>query len=159
MGQKIFIASDHGGFEYKKKIQEFFPAFNWQDMGPYRSHASDYPLFAIKVVHEVLQEKNSLGILICGTGQGMAITANKFQGIQAALCVSVEHARLAREHNNSNILCLGARMTPLDEVRPIVASWLQAPFLKGRHALRLNLIQDLGGPLSKRKSCNDFPKS
>ena len=109
---KICIASDHAGYDLKEKIKEFLINKNIPiiDLGPLTKISVDYPDYAKKVVKRLLLKKSEAGILICGSGTGMAITANKFKGIRAAQCYNKKSTILSRQHNNSNIICLGSRM-------------------------------------------------
>ncbi len=142
---KIFIGSDHGGFNLKEKIKEvFLPlGYEFEDMGTNSVESCDYPVYAEAVSRKVL-ETNGRGILVCGTGIGMSIAANKFKGIRASHCTDTFSARMTREHNNSNILCLGERITGQDLAIDIVKIWLETPFSNGeRHTKRLNLIEEI----------------
>ena len=142
---KIFIGSDHGGFNLKEKIKEVFSplGYEFEDMGTNSVESCDYPVYAEAVSRKVL-ETNGRGILVCGTGIGMSIAANKFKGIRASHCTDTFSARMTREHNNSNILCLGERITGQDLAIDIVKIWLETPFSNGeRHAKRLNLIEEI----------------
>nr|MBP9675057.1 RpiB/LacA/LacB family sugar-phosphate isomerase [Bacteriovoracaceae bacterium] len=113
---KIFIACDHAAFEAKEALKVFFMREKLQvvDLGTNSNESVHYPHFAIKLSHEVLKHPDYCGILLCGTGIGVSIVANKFKGIRAALCRSVEDAKLSREHNNANVLCLGARSNSIE---------------------------------------------
>lgn len=142
---KIFIGSDHGGFNLKEKIKEVFSplGYEFEDMGTNSVESCDYPVYAEAVSRKVL-ETNGRGILVCGTGIGMSIAANKFKGIRASHCTDTFSARMTREHNNSNILCLGERITGQDLAIDIVKIWLETPFSNGeRHTKRLNLIEEI----------------
>lgn len=142
---KIFIGSDHGGFNLKEKIKEVFSplGYEFEDMGTNSLESCDYPVYAEAVSRKVL-ETNGRGILVCGTGIGMSIAANKFKGIRASHCTDTFSARMTREHNNSNILCLGERITGQDLAIDIVKIWLETPFSNGeRHTKRLNLIEEI----------------
>ena len=140
--QTIFIASDHAGFDLKK----FFTSkknLQWIDLGPANSDRSDYPDYAAKVAQKVSSTAESLGLLICGSGIGMCISANKFKGIRAAVVESEETARLAKEHNDANILCLGSRILSEEKAWSIFNAWLNAQFAQGRHADRIKKISQL----------------
>lgn len=142
---KIIIGSDHGGYNLKQKIKEVFSGkgYEFEDVGTYSTESCDYPVYAEKLAQKVI-ETNGRGILICGTGIGMTIAANKFKGIRAALCGDTFSARMTREHNDSNVLCLGERVTGQDLALDIVNIWLETPFSNGeRHINRLNLIKDI----------------
>lgn len=142
---KIFIGSDHGGYNLKEKIKEvFIPlGYEFEDVGTNSLDSCDYPVFAEKVAKKVI-ETDGRGILVCGTGIGMSIAANKFKGIRASHCTDTFSARMTREHNNSNILCLGERITGQDLAIDIVKLWLETPFSNGeRHSHRLELIKNI----------------
>jgi len=142
---KIFIGSDHGGYNLKEKIKEVFTplGYEFEDVGTNSLDSCDYPVYAEKVAQRVL-ETNGYGILVCGTGIGMSIAANKFKGIRASHCTDTFSARMTKEHNNSNVLCLGERITGQDLALDIVKIWLETPFSNGeRHLNRLNLIKEI----------------
>ena len=142
---KLIIGSDHGGYNLKEKIKGVFSklGYEFEDVGTDSLDSCDYPVFAEKVAKRVL-ETNGRGILVCGTGIGMSIAANKFKGIRASHCTDTFSARMTREHNNSNILCLGERITGQDLALDIVKIWLETPFSEGeRHINRLNLIKEI----------------
>ena len=144
---KIFIGSDHGGYNLKEKIKEVFSGlgYEFEDMGTNFLESCDYPVYAQKVAQKVLSE-NGRGILVCGTGIGMSIAANKFKGIRASHCTDTFSARMTREHNDSNILCLGERITGQDLALDIVKIWLDTPFSNGeRHINRINMIKNFEG--------------
>ena len=111
------------------------------DFGCYSSESVDYPDFAHKLCKEVLKDKNSKGILICGTGLGMSMAANKFDGIRAALCHNEYSASMAREHNDANVLCMGARVVGFGVAESIVEAWLNSSFEGGRHQQRVNKLE------------------
>ena len=143
--KKIIIGSDHGGFELKGKIEHYLEelGYEYEDLGTNNTQSSDYPDFAYKVAKKVA-ETNSKGILICGTGIGMNMAANKVTGIRAALAYDESTARMSREHNNSNILCLGERTTKENLAKKIVKVWLETEFSKEeRHIRRINKITKL----------------
>lgn len=139
---KIAIGGDHAGFEYKSKIIEFLreKGFEINDLGAYSSESVDYPDFAHPVAQAVESQQADWGILICGSGNGVAITANKHQGIRAALCWNVELAKLARQHNNANILCLPARFVSVEETLAMVEAFAHTDFEGGRHSNRVAKI-------------------
>jgi len=144
--KRALIASDHGGFMLKGGIKRQLEGkgFEYEDLGTDSEEACDYPDYALKVAKRVAIENGSAGILICGTGIGMCITANKVKGIRAALCWSTETAKLAREHNNANVLCLGGRVIEPAEAGKIVDVFLTAEFGKGeRHARRVEKMDAL----------------
>jgi len=137
---KIAIGADHAGFEYKEAITAFLNEHEVKDFGTYSSDSVDYPDFAHPVSLAVEAEEFDLGILICGSGNGIAITANKHQGIRAAICWNTELASLARQHNNANILCLPARFISIKEAQEITFTFLKTDFEGGRHQNRVNKI-------------------
>ena len=140
---KIAIAADHGGFELKKQIIEHFKLLNLLDFGTTDTDSVDYPDYAKKVVKAILSGAADLGILVCGTGIGMCITANKFRGVRAALCSNLVVAELSRRHNNANVLCLSGEFLGLTAIESIVRAWLTTPFDGGRHQRRLDLIAEI----------------
>jgi ribose 5-phosphate isomerase B len=138
----IAIASDHAGFELKKGIIAYLAKKNipYKDFGCHSAERVDYVDFAEKAVTEILKGEFDRGILVCGTGLGMALTANKFKGIRATPVVDEYMAEMSREHNDSNCLTLGGRILPLDEALRIVEVWLDSTFENGRHRARLDKI-------------------
>jgi ribose 5-phosphate isomerase B len=142
---RIAIGSDHAGFRLKGIIKERFgaPDREFTDFGVNTAQPADYPDVAADVAGAVAQGDYDQGILICGTGIGMAIVANKVPGIRAALCHDVCTARASREHNDANILTLGERVLQPDAACDIVDAWLSARFAEGRHARRLAKIREL----------------
>ena len=142
MSEKVYIAADHAGYSLKQKIIEKFPTL--VDLGPSDESRVDYPDFAEKVAKSVAQSK-SKGILVCGSGIGMAISANKVAGVRAASAWDVTSARLSREHNDANVLCLGARLTGVEVALEIVATFLKTPFEGGRHQQRVDKMTALEG--------------
>lgn len=142
---KIAIASDHGGFALKQEVMEHLKARNVEyiDKGCYSAASCDYPIFAKEVTAAVTSGEAELGILICGTGIGMSIAANKVKGIRAALCHDVFSAQATREHNDANILCMGARVVGPGLALMIVDTFLDTPFSNDeRHIRRISLIED-----------------
>jgi len=139
---KIAIGGDHAGFEYKGeliiKLEEL--GHEVKDFGTHSSDSVDYPDFAHPVAEAVESDEFDKGILICGSANGVAITANKHQGIRAAICWNEELAVLARQHNNANILCLPARFISLDEAKKITHAYLNTDFEGGRHSRRVDKI-------------------
>ena len=138
---KIIIGSDHGGFRLKEEVIKHLKSLNYEiiDLGCYNTDSCDYPVVAKAVAKEVLNT-NSRGILICGTGIGVSITANRFEGIRASHCTDTFTARMTRMHNNSNILCLGERITGTGLALDIVDIWLNTEFEGGRHQKRIDMI-------------------
>ena len=139
---KIAIGSDHAGFEYKQALKEWLEenAFECKDFGVQSADSADYPDTAHPVSNAVEQNECDLGVLLCGSANGMAITANKHQGIRAAICWNEELAALARQHNNANILCLPARFISLDLTKKILHQFLTIQFEGGRHQRRVEKI-------------------
>jgi len=140
--KKICIASDHAGLELKDKIKDYLikKSIPITDLGPFTQDSVDYPDYAKKVAKRLMLGKSDAGILVCGSGTGMAITANKFKGIRAAQCYSKSSTILSREHNNSNIICLGSRMLKYKDAIKYVTYFLNTKFKKGRHQKRINKI-------------------
>lgn len=135
----LWVASDHAGFELKTKLIKAHPELPWADLGPSDESRVDYPDFAQALCDKIKSDLD-FGVLICGSGQGMAIKANRNSHIRAALCWSEEVAELARAHNNANVLCLGARvMTPRD-CEHILTKFLSTAFEGGRHQSRLDKL-------------------
>lgn len=140
----IAIGADHGAFAMKEIIREFLEKEGYEvlDTGTYSSESVDYPLYAHKVTEAVVSGKCERGILICGTGIGMSIAANKVEGIRAALCSETLSARLTREHNDSNVLCMGARMIGDEMAKEIVKVWLGTSFSgDDRHSRRIAMLE------------------
>jgi len=136
----IAIGADHAGYEYKQILISFLKDFNVKDFGTYSTESVDYPDFAHPVASAVENKEYDFGILICGSANGVAITANKHQGIRAAICWSEELAKLARLHNDANILCIPSRFVSVDLAKSMTQSFLDTPFEGGRHAARVNKI-------------------
>lgn len=142
---RISIASDHAGFEQKEILKDALveAGYGVIDRGPGNDDRVDYPDFARLVAIDVADGDVDFGVLVCGTGIGMAIAANKIDGIRAANITSVEFARLAREHNDANVITLSGRFVPADENRQILKAFLEEPFGAGRHAGRVEKIMAL----------------
>lgn len=140
---KIAIGSDHGGFEYKEQILKHLQeqGFECSDVGTYSTDSCDYPIIARKVTEKIVSGVADRGILICGTGIGMSIVANKVKGIRAALCGDTFSARASRAHNNSNVLCLGERVIGINLAMDIVDIWLKSEFEGGRHQRRVDMME------------------
>lgn len=138
---KIAIASDHGGYLLKNDIIAHLKELNYEilDMGCYNNESCDYPVYAKLVANEVIKT-GIKGILVCGTGIGMSICANRFDGIRASHCTDTFSARMTRMHNDSNILCLGERITGKGLALDIVDVWLNTQFVGGRHQKRIDMI-------------------
>ena len=141
---KIAIGADHGGFNYKSKIKDFLRVrgIDIIDVGTNSTNSCDYPEFAHKVAELITTGEAELGILVCGTGIGMSITANKHKGIRASHCTDTFSAKATREHNNSNVLCLGERILGEEIMLQIVETWINTPFSNDeRHIRRINRIE------------------
>jgi len=144
----IAIGSDHAGWQLKELLKSMLGQSGYHviDCGPNSKDSVDYPDYAQLVGQEVSIGHADLGILVCGTGTGMAIAANKIRGIRAANCTNTTQSKLSREHNDANILCLGSRIVGDELAIDIVKSFLQATFLGDRHARRVNKIKSLEEP-------------
>jgi ribose 5-phosphate isomerase B len=142
---KIALASDHAGFSEKEKLKPLLTelGIDYSDLGTVSEDSVDYPDYARKVAEKVAAGHVDQGVLVCGSGTGMAITANKVPGVRAAVAWSEEIARLARQHNDANVLALGARTTPPGEIPNIVRAWFETPFEGGRHTKRVEKITAL----------------
>ena len=140
---KIAIGSDHAGVELKAAIIKEFADINFEDMGPYSTESCDYPDYASKVAFKVRDGEVDAGIVICGSGIGASITANKVKGIRAALCFNGYMAEMTKRHNNANIIALGARVIGQDIAMEIVRRWLDASYEGGRHQRRIDKVMAL----------------
>jgi ribose 5-phosphate isomerase B len=138
----VAIGSDHAGFDYKEQIKNFLSNHNvsFVDLGTLINESVDYPDYAHPVANAVENKEAALGILICGSANGVAITANKHQDIRAALCWKTEIAALARQHNNANVICLPARFISIEEAIEMVDIFMKTSFEGGRHENRVNKI-------------------
>ncbi len=143
MEKNIIIGSDHAGYLLKEKIKQYLTetGFTIEDAGTYSTDAVDYPLIAKSVSKRVASNEFERGILICGTGIGMCITANKIRGIRAVVCSDTTSARFSRQHNDANILCFGARIIGEYLAKDICKIWLETDFEEDRHKRRVNLIE------------------
>lgn len=141
---RIAIGSDHGGYEYKEQIVSHLKEKGYEcvDVGTYSTDSCDYPVIARTVTTKITTGEADRGILICGTGIGMSIVANKVKGIRAALCGDTFSARASRAHNNSNVLCLGERVIGINLAMDIVDIWLESKFEGGRHQRRVDMIEN-----------------
>lgn len=144
---KIGIGSDHGGFELKEEIIGHLKEVGIEsiDFGTYSKDSVDYPDYGKKVAEAVISKEVDRGIVVCGTGIGISIAANKVKGIRCALCCDTYSARMSREHNNANVLALGARVIGSGLALEIVETWLKSEFQGGRHEIRVNKISDIEG--------------
>lgn len=142
----IALGTDHAGFELKEKIKTWLDnkGYTYHDFGCYSTESVDYPDYGLMVAKAVADKEYTFGIAICGSGIGICIVANKVPGIRASLCTSIEMAKMAREHNNANVLCLGGRETDQDLALKIVEIWLNTPFSEGvRHQRRIDKISGI----------------
>lgn len=142
---KIAVGSDHAAYEVKETLLSYLTSKNHTviDVGTHSIDSCDYPDYAAEVSQLVQSSDVDRGLLICGTGIGMSIAANRFKGVRAALCTTVELAELSRSHNDSNLLCVGARTQSLDDIKAIIDKWLITEWEGGRHAGRLDKIEKL----------------
>jgi len=142
MTEKIAIGADHAGFEYKELLKKWLEknGYSVKDFGTYSTDSVDYPDFAHPVASAVEKKEYNLGLLLCGSANGVAITANKHQGVRAALCWNEEVAELARHHNNANIVCIPARFVSYEVAEKILDRFLHASFDGGRHERRVEKI-------------------
>ena len=140
--KKICISSDHAGYEIKEFIKEHLikSKISIIDLGPFLKKSVDYPDYAKKVSNRVSKRKSDIGILVCGSGTGMAISANKTKGIRAAVGYNTKSTQLSRQHNNANVLCLGSRLTKRKDIKKIIKIFLNTKFEGGRHKRRVKKI-------------------
>ena len=142
MGSRIYLASDHAAYEEKQVLIDYLKdRFEIVDLGTNSQESTHYPIYGKKLANAVL-EHNCLGIALCGSGIGISIQVNRYKGIRGALCRDTEDAKMCRLHNNSNILCLGGRRTPIDEIKQIVDVWLSTDFEGGRHQNRIEMMDE-----------------
>ncbi len=139
---KIFISSDHAGFNLKNEIIKnlYKRKYKISNLGPYNDNSVDYPIFAKKVAKKVSKNKSFFGILVCGSGTGMAIAANKVKNIRAAMCYNVKNTKLSRLHNNANIITIGSRLTNKNLAIKLINIFLKTKFEGGRHLKRIKNI-------------------
>jgi len=142
---RIALASDHAGYTEKERLKPLLTELGveFDDLGTVSEESVDYPDYAKRVAEQVAKGRVEQGLLVCGSGTGMAITANKVPGVRAAVAWSEETARLARQHNDANVLAIGARTTPAGEIPNIVRAWFSTRFEGGRHAARVEKISEL----------------
>lgn len=142
---KIAVGCDHGGLEHKKAIAEHLKSegFEVEDFGIYENKSVDYPEIALKVANSIKNGENELGILVCGTGIGMSLAANKVNGIRAAACSEHFSAKYTRLHNNSNILCLGGRVIGIGTALELCDIFVNTEFEGGRHQRRIDMITEI----------------
>ncbi|MCF1684681.1 ribose 5-phosphate isomerase B [Tetragenococcus halophilus] len=142
---KLAMGSDHVGWELKQEISEYIQSLGHEtvDFGAYSSERTDYPKYGKKVAEEVASGQFDGGVLICGTGVGISISANKVKGIRAVVCSEPYTAKLSKQHNNTNIVAFGSRVVGVDLAKMIVKEWLEASYEGGRHAKRVNMIGEI----------------
>lgn len=141
----IILGSDHAGYEFKERVKEYLSELGekFEDEGTYSTESCDYPIIAEKVARKVENTENAKGILICGSGIGVSIAANKIKGIRAALCMNSELSAMARKHNDANILCLAARFMSFEEAKKSILTFLSTEFEGGRHQRRVEQIDSI----------------
>ena len=140
---KIAIGNDHVAFDMKVEIKEYLESLGHEvvDMGTHDGERTDYPIYGEKVANSVVAKETDCGILICGSGVGISIAANKVNGIRAVVCSEPYSAKLSKEHNNSNVLAFGARVIGIEMAKMIVDSWLGAEYEGGRHQKRIDMLK------------------
>jgi ribose 5-phosphate isomerase B len=143
----IVLASDHAGFVLKEFVKKELEklAIPFEDVGAFTGERSDYPIFISRAAHKVSIGMFKRGIVVCGSGIGASIVANRFKKVRAALCVTPEMALLSRQHNDANVLVLGGRITTQETASEILQTWLETPFEGGRHQTRVELIETVDG--------------
>lgn len=143
---KLWIGCDHAALEAKEEIKKWLENLGHSvgDVGTHSLESCHYPEYAISVAREIQKDEKALGILICGSGIGVSMVANRYKHIRAALVRSKVEAELSRQHNNANVLCLGARITQMSEMKEIIAAWFESSYEGGRHDLRLKMFDELG---------------
>ena len=152
LSKPVAIGSDHAGYDFKEELISFLEAkdFTSHDFGTHSKDSVDYPDFAHPVANAVEKGEASFGILLCGSANGVAITANKHKGIRAAICWGEELAKLAREHNNANILCIPARFVREGDAEKMVQLFINTPFEGGRHQRRVEKLLKVADPMAIR---------
>ena len=145
---KIFIASDHGGIDQKNSLVPFLKELGHEviDLGTNTTDSCHYPEYASALAKQVVKNQ-ARGILVCGSGIGVSVVANKYKGITAALCRTLDDARLSREHNNSNVICFGGRTSTQEEIEEMTRVWLSTDFEGGRHKTRTDMFANLGSEI------------
>lgn len=143
---KLYMGSDHAAFEEKEALKSYLVELGHEvvDHGPENAERCDYPDYASKVAKSVANDSDSRGVLLCGSGIGVSMVANRYKYIRAALVRSGEDAILSRAHNDANVVCLGARITPIEDIKSITKVWLDSPFEGGRHSGRIAKFNELG---------------
>lgn len=144
---KYYVATDHAGIDLKNHTCEYLKSKGIEvvDLGPNTKDRVDYPDYAVKLCESVLADEGSMGILICGSGIGMSMAANRFHGIRAALCHDAYTAKMGRAHNNGNVLCFGERIVGVGVAESIIDAWCEGEFEGGRHAGRVEKIEAIKG--------------
>ena len=147
----IILGADHAGYEVKKMLKDYLVDLGGEleDAGTYTTDSVDYPDYAEQVAERVSKGEMERGILVCGSGMGMAIVANKFPNVRACACHKVEEAKMARRHNDCNVLCLGTRFSTPEEIKEIVKVWYEEPFEGDRHIKRLEKIHKIEQRLTR----------
>ena len=142
---KIAIGSDHGGYDLKEGLKEYLldNGYDVNDVGTYSRESCHYPEFAVKCANLVKNKECDYGIIVCTTGEGVVMAANKIKGIRAGIAYNLETAKLIREHNDANVIAFGAKFTTLNEAIERVNIFLSTKFAEGRHAIRVKMIEDL----------------
>lgn len=143
--KNLYVACDHAGFELKEHLQNTLPELPWKDLGTFNTQSVDYPDYADLLCPQI-KDETTFGVLICGSGQGMAIRANRYTHIRAALCWSEEIAHLAREHNNANVLCLGSRVMNYQTCEKTLLIFLNTAFAGDRHLKRVDKLWKIPSP-------------
>lgn len=140
----IAIGSDHAGYELKKEIKSHlqFEGHRVKDLGTYTTESCDYPVYGKAVARSVIEKESDLGIIICGTGVGISISANKVKGIRAVVCSEPYTAKMSKMHNDTNILALGSRVVGVEMAKMIVDIWLESHFEEGRHTKRIEMLEE-----------------
>ncbi len=151
---KLLIASDHAGFALKEKLKAYLgkKRINVKDLGTYSPERCDYPEYAYALAKTISSGKSKRGILICKSGIGSSIVANRLPGVRAALCYNLKAARLSREHNDSNVLVLGAAFVKTDLAKRMALAWLNTGFLGGRHLKRVKLIANIEKKIKRSRA-------
>lgn len=141
----LYIANDHGGYDLKTRIIAYLDkiGIEYVDLGTNSAESVDFPVFCNKLVNEVIKDDNNRGILICGSGIGMSICANRNKGIRAALCTDVNMSKLCRQHNNANVLVLPGRYMNITKAKKVVDAFLNTEFLGGKYKTRMDMIDEL----------------
>jgi len=147
---KVYIGCDHAAFAEKEAVKQFLLDLGHEveDCGTLVNERVDYPDYASAVAKSILSTPDAKGILLCGSGIGVSMVANSYAGIRAALCRTVEEAKLSRGHNDANVLCAGARLVELETIKEMITAWLETPFEGGRHLDRVNKFVTLGEKLA-----------